>query len=121
MGPARGRGSMVVPSPGAVILVRFPFSDLSATKFRPAVVIAWAGCEDWILAQVTSNPYADKDAVRLDYGSFATGGLRHGSFVRPGKLFTADATLMVETAGLLHRPAFAQVVKAVVKIIQHGA
>jgi len=31
---------MVAPSVGAVVLVRFPFSDLSASKLRPAVVNA---------------------------------------------------------------------------------
>ena len=31
---------MVAPAAGAVVLVRFPFSDLSQTKLRPAVVLA---------------------------------------------------------------------------------
>ena len=43
--------------PGVVVLVRFPFSDLSASKLRPAIVLAHAGGVDWILCQVTSNPY----------------------------------------------------------------
>ena len=50
---------MVAPEPGAVVLVHFPFSDLSQTKLRPAVVLAGAGRGDWILCQVTSNPYGD--------------------------------------------------------------
>ena len=45
--------------PGVVVLVRFPFSDLSSSKLRPAVVLAHAGGEDWVLCQVTSNPYGD--------------------------------------------------------------
>ena len=44
---------------GAVVLVRFPFSDLSASKLRPAVVLATLGRDDSVLAQVTSNPYSD--------------------------------------------------------------
>jgi mRNA interferase MazF len=39
------------PAKGAVVLVRFPFSDLSATKLRPAVVLADAGRRDRILAR----------------------------------------------------------------------
>ena len=42
---------MVTPSVGAVILVPFPFSDLSQTKLRPAVVLAAVGKNDWILCQ----------------------------------------------------------------------
>ena len=40
---------------GAVVLVRFPFSDLSKTKLRPAVVLANVGRGDRILCQVTSK------------------------------------------------------------------
>jgi mRNA interferase MazF len=37
---------VVAPAPGAVVVVRFPFSDLSQTKLRPAVVLADAGRGD---------------------------------------------------------------------------
>jgi hypothetical protein len=56
---------MVAPSIGSVVLVRFPFSDLSESKLRPAVVLADAGRGDWVLCQVTSNPYSDSRAVEL--------------------------------------------------------
>ena len=61
---------MVTPAVGPVVLVRFPFSDLSQSKLRPAVVLADAGRGDWILCQVTSNPYADARAVELAEGDF---------------------------------------------------
>ena len=50
---------MVTPAVGSVVLVRFPFSDLSEAKLRPALVLADSGRNDWILCQITSNPYAD--------------------------------------------------------------
>lgn len=50
---------MVRLGPGLVVLLRFPFSDLSSSKLRPAVVLAHAGGVDWVLCQVTSNPYGD--------------------------------------------------------------
>lgn len=50
---------MVLPTVGAVVLVPFPFSDLSQTKLRPAVVLANAGRGDWVLSQITSNAYND--------------------------------------------------------------
>jgi len=61
---------VVIPAAGAVVLVRFPFSDLSQTKLRPAVVLADAGRGDWILCQVTSKPYGDSGAIRLDDTGF---------------------------------------------------
>jgi mRNA interferase MazF len=33
------------------VLVTFPFSDLSGSKLRPAIVLASAGHEDWILCK----------------------------------------------------------------------
>jgi mRNA interferase MazF len=56
---------MVTPAAGKVILVPFPFSDLSQSKLRPAVVLAGVGRGDWILCQVTSNPYGDPLAIPL--------------------------------------------------------
>ena len=92
---------MVTPSTAAVVLVSFPFSDLSQAKLRPAVVLADAGRGDWILCQVTSNPYTDPGAVRLVDQDFSSGGLQRESFARPGKLFTADYHLMTRQVGII--------------------
>ena len=54
---------MVAPAAGAIVLVRFPFSDLSQSKLRPAVVLANARHGDWILCQVTSKPYGGARAI----------------------------------------------------------
>ena len=41
---------------GSVVFLSFPFSDLSISQLRPAVVLASAGKNDWVLCQVTSKP-----------------------------------------------------------------
>ena len=109
---------MVAPAAGAVVLVRFPFSDLSQTKLRPAVVLADAGRGDWILCQVTSKPYGDARAVPVDDSSFARGSLRLASYARPGKLFTANSDLMVTQVGTLKPDVFKRIVEAVVEILR---
>lgn len=45
---------MVTPTTGALVLVPFPFSDLSQAKLRPAIVLADAGRGDWILYETVS-------------------------------------------------------------------
>jgi mRNA interferase MazF len=111
----------VVPSAaGAVMLVRFPFSDLSRSKLRPAVVLAEAGRGDWILCQVTSNPYSDARAIMLSEESFQRGGLRRTSYARPGKLFTASHELMATQAGVLQGGVLRQVIDAVVDVLHSG-
>ena len=109
---------MVPSSAGAVVMVPFPFSDLSQTKLRPAVVLAGAGRGDWVLCQITSNPYADTRAVLLESHDFAAGSLRVTSYARPGKLFTANISLIASEIGTLTPPAFERVLKAVVGLLQ---
>jgi mRNA interferase MazF len=112
---------VVAPTAGEVVLVPFPFSDLSQSKVRPAVCLADAGRGDWILCQVTGSPYGDPVAVPLDAPDFASGGLQVASFARPGKLFTAHAGLTVRSVGVLTPAAFARVLSAVVAVIRPPA
>ena len=105
---------------GVVVLVRFPFSDLSSTKLRPALVVASAGGADWVLCQITSNPYSDPTAVVLKPASFSEGGLPRESFVRPGKLFTASESIVVRRVGQLWKDAHRIVVESVVILLQRA-
>lgn len=109
---------MVTPTVGAVVLVPFPFSDLSQAKQRPAVVIVEAGRGDWILSQITSVPYGDPRSIELSDADFARGGLRTTSYVRPGKLFTANTSLIVRQVGQLRTSAFQPIAEAIIRLIQ---
>jgi mRNA interferase MazF len=104
---------MATPAVGSVVLVPFPFSDLSQNKIRPALVLAGAGRGDWILCQITSKPYADARAIRLEARDFAGGGLELTSYVRPGKLFTANEELILEAVGNLHAEKVDSILQAV--------
>ena len=112
---------MVAPAIGAVVLVRFPFSDLSQSKLRPAVVLANAGRGDRILCQVTSKPYGDAGAIELDQSAFASGSLRVTSYARPGKLFTASRDLVTSQVAVLKPDIFKRVVDAVVDLLRSAS
>lgn len=109
---------MVTPATGEVVLVPFPFSDLSQSKVRPAVCLAASGRGDWILCQITSTPYGDPASVPLSDSDFASGGLLTASVARTGKLFTAHTGLMMRSVGILNPAAFARVLSAVIAILQ---
>ena len=109
---------MVVPTAGAVVLVPFPFSDLSQAKLRPAVALGDAGRGDWILCQVTSKPYGDPNAIPLVEADFASGSLRTESYARPGKLFTASRELMVSQVASLQAESLGRIVDGVVAILR---
>jgi mRNA interferase MazF len=76
-------------------LIPFPFTDLSTAKIRPAIVLADAGRGDWVMCMITSNTYADPIAIRIASGDLVRGSLSAGtSFARPGRLFTANESLI---------------------------
>jgi len=103
------------------VLVRFPFSDLSASKLRPALVLASVSRGDWILCQITGNSYADPMAIEVSNNDFETGSLQRVSYVRPGKLFTANSSLMETEVGRLKVAAFKNVIAAIIEILRRAA
>ncbi len=111
---------MVAPTSGQVVLVPFPFSDLSDAKLRPAVVLADAGRDDWVLCQITSNPYSDPHAIQLTDTSFRSGSLQVTSYARPGKLFTANGSLMVTRVGHLKTETLRAIIEAIVSLLRAG-
>jgi mRNA interferase MazF len=102
------------------VLVRFPFSDLTSTKLRPSVVLADVGRGDQLLCQVTSNPYSDPRAIELRDEHFSQGGLQRTSYVRPGKLFTANEELVLRQAGTLTKEFRRLVVEAIEAILRES-
>ena len=111
---------MVPSSAGAIVLIEFPFSDLTRSKLRPAVAVADAGHDDWVLCQITSKPYADPLAVLIEAADLDSGTLRQTSFCRPGKLFTAHTSLVNSEIGFLSGAAFNRVIDASVAIVRSG-
>ncbi len=104
-------------SAGQVVFLLFPYSDLSHNKLRPAVILAAAGNDDWIACQITSKRYADPLAIELSPRDFAQGGLHQVSFVRPGKLFTANSGLFHRVAGQLYPAQLERVLEAVIRLL----
>jgi len=95
-----------------------PFSDLSQSKRRPAVVLADAERGDWILCQVTSKSYGDARAVQITDEDFERGSLRLASCARPAKLFTAHESLFVFEVGVLRAKSLKKITDEVVSAIQ---
>ena len=112
---------MVALTAGSVVLVPFPFSDLSQSKRRPAVVLAGAERGDWILCQITSKSYADVRAVGLTDADFEQGSLGLVSYARPAKLFTAHESLFVSKVGVLRAESLKRITDEVVAVIQGSA
>lgn len=102
---------------GDVVVVPFPFSDLSAAKRRPALVIASLIGDDVILCQITSKAVTDAYALAISDSDFTSGGLRQESNIRPNRIFTADSNLILYRAGTLSLNKVREVVAKIIQII----
>ena len=102
---------------GDVVVIPFPFSDLSASKKRPAVVIAALQGEDIICCQVTSEARFDNYAIVLNDMDFREGSLRQTSMIRPNRLFTADKSIILYKIGSLKEKKMKEVESILIRII----
>jgi len=103
---------------GEVVVVPFPYSDLSDSKRRPACVIAEAGPhDDVILCMITTRSIVDDSAVAISQQDFVQGGLPFDSNVRPNRLFTANETIVLRVVGHLSDAVMDEVVGEIVRIV----
>ena len=58
---------------GDVVVLPFPFSDLTNTKPRPALVVANQIQNDVILCQITSQNFRNSYSIAIDESDFNSG------------------------------------------------
>ena len=94
---------------GEIVLVPFPFTDLSRQKARPAVVLSPKSFNerspDVILAAISSKiPSTPGDleiVIRRADPAFPSTGLRVNSVIKASKLITIEQSLIYRTLGNL--------------------
>ena len=98
---------------GSIVLVRFPFTDLSGDKRRPALVVSRDNerRSDLVVSFITSIPRTGPGIVPLD--ATPGTGLKVRSAVRFDKLATLDGSIISGKLGDApvewlerHRPTF---------------
>lgn len=104
---------------GEVVVVPFPFSDLSQAKRRPALVVATLTGDDLILCQITSQTIKDAYALPLSDSDFSDGGLKQPSNIRPNRLFTADNRIILYRVGKLGENKLDRVIDKIIEIIRN--
>lgn len=96
----------MVLNKGDVVLVEFPFTDLSQTKLRPALVL-WASTTEnevtlcFISSQNVSNLRPTEFALNASDLEFQSTGLRVSSKVRVSRITTLERQLIIRRLGKL--------------------
>lgn len=90
---------------GDIILIPFPFTDLTSVKQRPAVILSSSQFNrkhgDVIVAAITSHlsrKLAD-DEYLLNAGEQRSAGLPKASLIKIGKIVTLDQSLIRKIIG----------------------
>ncbi len=105
--------------PGSLVTVSFPFTDLSAVKRRPALVLIVHG-EDLIVCGVTSKISRRRDAIPFDDHEMAEGRLPEQSEIRPLKLFTIHRALVHTLVGRISAETLGRVTALKVAPLPRG-
>jgi mRNA interferase MazF len=110
---------------GDVVLVPFPFTDLSQTKLRPAIVLyVQPEGEDITLCFISSQNLdrvsRDESIIDLSHPEFAQTGLKATSKVRVSRIVTLDRQLIKRKLGKLGLQLLANVDSILVDILLLG-
>jgi len=101
---------------GDVVVLDFPYTDLSKTKKRPSLIVANLKGDNIILCQITGQPRPDPDLINLKKEDFQKGGLHRESFIMPSFLFTIHKSKIDYVAGKIKQEKIKEVQNKLVEI-----
>ncbi len=106
---------------GDIVIIRFPFTDLSSSKKRPALVISNDAVNqtgDYLLVQITSKEKTDTLSLSIAKTDFTDNKeLPLKSFVRLHKIFLLNESLIAGKAASVKISFLDKVVDKIVELI----
>lgn len=111
--------------PGDVILISYPFTDLSATKVRPALVISSEEYnqreDDVIVLPITHNINRGSEEdiyLQTRDNGFQETGLKKASAIRTGKIFTLQKDLAKSRLGSIYEKLLDEIRRGLKKLLE---
>ena len=100
-------------NPGDILIVPFPFSDLSAVKQRPVLVLSKReynlSSEDIIVCGITSNIKNESHSVLIDNTCLETGVIPSKSRIKVNKIFTISRQIIKKKVARIDKQTFDKV------------
>ncbi len=103
---------------GDVVITPFPFSDLTSSIKRPALIVATLKGDDVILCQITTKERPDPYKTDLIIEDFETGELRVNSFIMPSILFTLRKSIILYKLGKLKQSKIKEIENKIIEIFR---
>lgn len=109
------------PSQRDIVLVPYPFSDLSQAKYRPAIVMSNdiynRKFKDFIAIPLTTNPNIRDHTIPVTSKEMTTGSLTAASVAKVDKIFSLEQKLIVKTYGQLRQDVFDKIRTELIKLV----
>ena len=106
---------------GDIVVVNFPFTDISQTKKRPALVVSNDTVNrtgDYLLVQITSQVKNDGLSLPISTTDFVNNALPLASFVRLHKLFLLNESLIIKKATAVTPTFYQELVRKITTLIE---
>jgi mRNA interferase MazF len=103
---------------GDIVLIPFPFTDLSGKKNRPALILVDGEVDITVSFITTQLKWQEDSDVKIE--PTQTNGLKRTSLIRLSKLATIDKDLVIGKLGNLSQDELTSVDKNLVKIFRLG-
>ncbi len=98
---------------GDILIVPFPFSDLSSVKQRPVLILSKTSdneiSDDIITCGITSNLKDAKHSVLIDSSSLEEGNIPAKSRIKIDKLFSIEKNIIKKKIGRINKEIFEKV------------
>jgi mRNA interferase MazF len=109
------------PSQRDIVLIPYPFSDLSQAKYRPVIVMSNDAYnrkfKDFIGIPLTSNPNTRDHTIPVSNKEMVSGSLTVASVAKVDKIFSLEQKLIVKTYGQLRQDVFDKIRTELIKLV----
>jgi mRNA interferase MazF len=107
--------SGIVFNQGDIVIVPFPFSDLTRIRQRPVLVLSKSlypnKCEDVLTCGITSNLKDSDYSISIDNSNLGEGSIPVKSRIKVDKLFTLEPSIIIKKLGRINKETFEKVKK----------
>ena len=103
-----------------IVILPFPYSDLSVSKLRPALILTNINNDDYIMVQITSKSYDDKYSIKISNDDLSSGNLMNDSYVKFSKIFTANKQIITKSIGKLKFEKYSTIILSLIDLLKRN-
>lgn len=104
---------------GEVVILEFPFSNLTEAKRRPSLIIKVPKGNDLIVCQITGKSYVKSVEILIKKVDLQKGNLKVDSYLRIDKIFSIEKSLIKYKIGSLKKEKFNEIVDSICSFLKN--